>query len=74
MHEVFHIPTTSGRKAPSLVGKGNNQSHDSSREGGNERACRKKNFRGKGLGTIMVKDLIFTVSIVVRMNMKQRLV
>jgi hypothetical protein len=56
-----------------LAQKGKNQSHDSSRGEGSKRGCGRNNFRGRGVGTIKVRDLIFIVSIVERMgHMKQR--
>jgi hypothetical protein len=55
-----------------LAQKGKNQSHDSSRGEGSKRGHGKKYFRGRGVGIIKVRDLIFTVFIVERMDMMQR--
>jgi hypothetical protein len=55
-----------------LARKGKNQSNDSSRGEGSKRGCGRKNFRGKGVGIIKVRDLIFTVSIAARMDLRQK--
>jgi hypothetical protein len=40
--------------------------------GGSKRGCIKKNLRGRGVGIIPLRNLIFNVSIVGRMDMRQR--
>jgi hypothetical protein len=54
-----------------LALKGKNQSHDSSREEDSKRGRGKKR---QGVGIIEVRYLIFTVFVVARMDMRQRLI
>jgi hypothetical protein len=55
-----------------LAQKGKNQSHDSSGGEGNKTGRGTNNFRGRGVGTITVRDTIFTVPVAERMgHMKQ---
>jgi hypothetical protein len=55
-----------------LPQKGKNQSHDSSSGEDNKRGRGIKTFKGRGVGTIEVIYLIFTVTIAERMvHMKQ---
>jgi hypothetical protein len=46
-----------------LIQKRKNQSHDYSRGEGNKRGHGRNNFRGRGIDTTKVRDLIFTVTI-----------
>jgi hypothetical protein len=55
-----------------LTPNGKNQSHDSYIGEGSKRGHGKNNFKGGGVGTILMRTLIFMVSIVERMNMRQR--
>lgn len=49
--------------------KGNNQSHDSSRAKISKIGRQRKKFRNKGVDGTMERDLIFTMSVVVEMDM-----
>ena len=55
-----------------LAKKGKNQSHCFSRGKGSKRGHKKKNFRGKGVGIIKVRDPIFPMFFVTRMDMIQK--
>jgi len=47
-----------------LAQKGKNETNDSYRGEGSKRGCGRNNFRRRGVGTIEMRDMIFTMSVV----------